>query len=749
MDKARWLQISELFNTATDISDESLRASYLDELCGEDDELRQALDDLLLAYAETGDFLEAPPHLEAQSAMTEQLNIQLLGQQLGAWEIDSLIHYGGMGAVFRAHRADGEYDQIAAIKVVQAGHLDNPDMLEKFTQERSLLARLEHHNIARLLDGGTTDDGLSFLVMEYVRGIPIDQWCENQRLNISEIIDLFLQVCAAVQYAHRFLIVHQDIKPNNILVNTEGLPKLLDFGIARILGEELDGRSGNHLPHGITPGYSSPEQIRGENITIASDVYSLGALLHKLMTTSPHSAQSELMAIIGKAMHPLAEQRYWSVDALINDLQRFIQHWPVKAVGDSLAYRSKKFFQRNWRSLSVSAAIAVITAVGLGTSYWQANIAEQRFDQLHTLTESLLFDVHDSVADLPGSTETRELIAAQALSYLDGLSANSKNEPEVLFSLAQGYLRLGRVLGSPTNANLGDSQGALKHYQHSLRIIDQLLRQAPSNPEYLRTKALALQNISEIEANLNDVNQAVDRLKDATQILAALHSLYPGNRIYHMDYVINLVKLGDITGNRTFVNTGESEQAKNYYQQALNTLSVDSQENNRDWRFERYQALILERLGAIETDQKNVQLAQGYYQKSKAARLKLAEQHPDKIEIQRDAGVAHGKMGDIYVLLSEPDKALSEYLSAMKIYQGLVDIDPSNVSAQLTLAIGMEYVGDGYRLTANPDKAVDFYNQSLNLHHQLAERDPNNQLFLQKRSRAQHKLDNLIHFNND
>jgi len=288
MTPERWQQIREVFDRAVSLPSEK-RAAYVNAICANDSDLLHEVESLLSSddHAGTG-FLNSPVVDLTHPLPNRAAN--RVGSRIGAYNILEEIGRGGMGEVYRASRADGQYEKEVAIKVVRGGY-DTAAVLDRFRHERQILASLDHPNIARLLDGGTTEEGIPYLVMELIEGTPIDQYCNAQHLNVTARLRLFLEVCSAVQYAHQHLVIHRDIKPGNILVTKEGTPKLLDFGIAKI----LDPVSGNEstISGPMTPEYASPEQIRNEPITTATDVYSLGVVLYQLVAgRSPYPTKA-------------------------------------------------------------------------------------------------------------------------------------------------------------------------------------------------------------------------------------------------------------------------------------------------------------------------------------------------------------------------------------------------------------------------------------------------------------------------
>ncbi len=304
MTPERWQQIREVFDRAVSL-EAGDRAAYLDTACGSDSELRHEVQSLLFSDREAGTgFLNTPA---VDLTQPEPAAASRVGRRIGAYTILEEIGHGGMGEVYRADRADGQYEKEVAIKLVRGGY-DTATVLERFRHERQILASLDHPNIARLLDGGTTDEGIPYLVMELIEGTPIDQYCSAQHLTVTERLRLFLQVCSAVQYAHQRLVIHRDIKPGNILVTRDGVPKLLDFGIAKILDPLSSSETTVAGP--MTPEYASPEQIRNEPITTATDVYSLGVVLYKLVTgRSPYPVTPRTPHEFARAICELEPER--------------------------------------------------------------------------------------------------------------------------------------------------------------------------------------------------------------------------------------------------------------------------------------------------------------------------------------------------------------------------------------------------------------------------------------------------------
>jgi tetratricopeptide (TPR) repeat protein len=502
MDPQRWAVLRQILYEALELPVER-RAEFLDQACGADQAQRAELESLLHSAEQPDPFLDHPLANLSGSSQHGVSPGSRIGQRLGHYEIVDSIGRGGMGEVYRARRADGLYDKDVAIKLVRSDWADFA-VLERFSHERRILATLEHDHIARLYDGGTTDDGIPYLVIEFVDGSPIDRYCDCGALTIDERLALFVRVCDAVQYAHQHLVVHRDIKPGNILVTHQGEPKLLDFGIAKVM-TAISGGDETRMAL-MTPHYASPEQLRGDPISTGSDVYSLGVVLYRLIAgrlpfdpaaitphelarficevdpkppSASHTADRaarprnvrDLDNIVLKTLRKDPARRYATVAQLADDLRRYLTGRAVIATPDSLGYRARLFVRRHTLGVALFTAALVLTIAATVTIVSEARIAaensrraERRFADVHELATSLVFELHDAIRDVPGSLAARRLLVERAIRYLDSLAQEAQGNIQLERELGSAFERLGTVQGSAFTDNLGDTQAAQQSY---------------------------------------------------------------------------------------------------------------------------------------------------------------------------------------------------------------------------------------------------------------------------------------------
>jgi serine/threonine-protein kinase len=449
----------DAFEQWLDISPDE-RDAWLEARAAENPSLRRALDRLIAAHANAELVPTQPPDpVFLKDAWKPP-------ERIGSWKLVSPIGTGGMGVVFQAERADGLFAQKAAIKLMRPG-LFSMRSIRQFAREREILAGLQHPNIARLYDGGTSEDGLSYFVMELIEGVPVTQHCAERQLNLKARIRLCMQLCEAVQYAHQQLVVHADIKPGNVLVDPQHGPKLLDFGISRLTSESHEGEA---ACSGMSPRYASPQLAFGAEAAPSDDIYALGVLLADLCEGL--TIDKELAAVLSRAQAALPTQRYPTVAAFHDDLKRWLERYPVAAVAPA-RWRHVWYFMRR-HAIAVGAGVATVTMLALAAviSLGLYQRAEARFAETHQLSRFLLDDVVEGIEPLPGSGEIRQRIAETARISLARLSEVPGASEDLKADLAKAYSRVGRIL---TASELRDVHGSGKAGADALKKAEALL----------------------------------------------------------------------------------------------------------------------------------------------------------------------------------------------------------------------------------------------------------------------------------
>jgi len=725
MNPERWQQIRDVLDHAIGLPD-SERSAFLDAACYADLELRKEVESLLRSHQQAGSVFLKKPAIELKVPIFDPGEGSRLGRRVGVYRLVEQVGHGGMGEVYRAERADGLYDKQVAIKFVRVG-LDSRSLQERFLQERQVLASLDHPNIARLLDGGTTEDGVPYLVMELVEGVPIDQYCEERDIKVDERLRLFLQVCAAVQYAHQRLVVHRDIKPSNILVSEDGVPKLLDFGIAKIV--DPSGGPETTLLRPMTPEYASPEQFRGDPITTATDVYSLGVVLYRLLTgASPYSLDprssiefarevceeeprkpssshfsrpradsaenreglssgelpgktlkrqihrrlcGDLDNIVLRAMRKQPERRYSSVEALADDLRRHLQGLPVSARGDSWSYRAGKFVTRHKVGVAASALVVMAVAGGAAATVREARIAsanerraERRFNDVRKLANSFLFEFHDAIEHLQGATPARELVVKRALEYLDSLSREAGQDASLRLELATAYEKVGNVQGAPYRDNLGDFSGALKSFQKAATLLEDLVKADPQDQDLRSKLAQEYGEIGDILDATGDLKSAMNSYQKGLAILEAIPR--PNSKAK-----IRIETLQTRYG-QGLSETGNLPKAEESFQKSITVTDELIQENPADHEDVRDKAVTCIHLA--ECYKKMRRLPEALAAGRTAYALLQSLVKPDNAQSSRDVDVANGVIAEIL-------QKMGDYRGALTIHQGELTRDRISAKA--------------------------------------------------------------------
>ena len=704
-------RIDELFLEAADLP-RAERAAFLDRVCAGDPAAREEIESLLRADTDGAGIRAA---VESEAAVFLG-GTSLIGTRLGAYRLLQEVGRGGMGSVYRAERDDDQYKKSVAVKVVRRG-MDTDEVLGRFRHERQILAGLEHPNIARLLDGGTTPDGRPYFVMEYILGQPIDVYCRERLLDVSAKLRLFLQVCEAVSYAHQSLIVHRDLKPGNILVTADGVPKLLDFGVAKLLSPGADpGFTATALPSGpLTPEYASPEQVRGLPVTTASDVYALGVVLYELLTgrrAQPMQTRTpeeidrvvcetqlarpgldeDLDNIVLMATRKERERRYRSVDEFSADIGRFLERRPVMARQDSLGYRAKKFVSRHRLPIAAAALVAVSLVAGTTVALLQAReaqaqraTAERRLSNMIELANRSLYDVHAAIEKLPGATEARRQIVTTTLKLLEDLSKDAGHDDRLQFVLSVSYSKVADVLGSPTVPNLGDSAGAVANYDRSIALIDPLLAKEPDRIEYITQWVDAQESRAVVMAAHGERAEAVKALHHALPVAQKLSArcptemkcVNPEGTIYSA-----MVESYETSDSLASLTAGRNQTA--LYERTLKAMP-DNPEVQREL------ATAYSQEAKLWNARGELAQAADRYQHAVTLREQIVARNPTDVLLRRSLMITYGNLGGnlgspFYHNLGDTAGARTYYGKALAIARELASADAKNQLAQYDLA---------------------------------------------------------------
>ena len=723
MTDALWTRLADIVPDALE-RPPAERGAFLDAACttdGAPDAALRAEAAALVAAATDGEATETlrSPFQGLAAEVAQALPPAARPERIGPWRITGVLGEGGHGTVYRAVRADGAFDREVALKLIRGG----AGAARRLDAERRVLARLEHPGIARLYDGGTVagglGDGAPYLVMERVDGVPLTD--AARALDLDARLDLMLAVCDAVAYAHRHLVVHRDLKPSNVLVDAGSAPRLLDFGIAHLLDGDDVTRTGEAA---LTPAYAAPEQLLRRPVTTATDVYALGVLLYEviagqrpydLSTLTAGEAErvvclqpppplasvadlgrlGDLDVVVMTALAKDPEGRYASAAALADDLRRVRDGLPPSARPATPSHRARLFVRRHRVPVLAAAAVALALVGGLGTALWQAHAAsverdraEARFGIARDAARALLFEVHDAVSTLSGSTQAREVVLAQSVRYLDRLSASAADDVPLRVDLADAYTRVGSVQGLRTGSNLGRTPDAEHSFRRGLSVLppatplaagDTLAQRAE------RVRARLLQSLGVVLAHDDRLDSALVLLRSAETVYARVGDVAPDDLDARLGHAAALIDLGDHLGHPHFPNVGRPEDAGAHYARAerlLSTVSESSAEAARKL------SVVLERQGTLLYDAEDFDAALAQYERSRRIRQRLAAAPGADYDTRRDGGIAHEVIGRTLRRQGKTQEALDAYGRALAVYRTLAQEDPANVGAQQTLAVG-------------------------------------------------------------
>lgn len=742
MNLERWQRIEELYHLALE-REGAERAAYLEAACAEDAELLREAKTLLAAHEQAGDFIEEPVASVAACLLTGERSSARIGQQIGPYQILALLGMGGMGEVYLASRADDQYQKQVAIKIVKRD-MDSEIILRRFRRERQILASLNHPHIAGLLDGGLTADGLPYFVVEYVQGKPLDEYCDAGKLTTTARLELFRDVCSAVHYAHQNLVIHRDIKPSNILVTNEGVVKLLDFGIAKLLNPEIFSERSELTATAMwlmTPEYASPEQVTNAAITTSSDVYSLGVLLYELLSgyrpyrlksRTPHEIvrvicdeepdkpstvinrpgvltvegeretiktpkfvsetregeleklrrrlAGDLDCIVLKALRKEPERRYASVEQFSEDIRRHLEGLPVMARKGTSFYRAGKFIRRH--RVGVMAATLVILAllIDMVATAWQARVARAE----RARAEQRFNDV-------------RRLANSFMFEFHDAI----KDLPGA----------------TPARELL---------VQRAVEYLDSLAREAKGDSSLQLELATAYQKIGDVQgnnnyANLGDTIGAVESYRKALAMHEALVLAEPTSATARRALSVSHIKVGDM-----LMQTGSVAAALESYRQALRAAAELAAVDATDVLTRHNLALSHHKVGNALTMIGDTSEALQSHYRALALREKLSIDDPANLRARRDVSVSLERISRVLRITGDLAGALEKARQAQAISEELSAADPTNGEARRDVGVGYQSIGLILMKMGNPGEALVNFRRGLAIDEELLAVDPKN-----------------------
>lgn len=707
MDAIRWQKVKSLLEVAIDTPADQ-REGFLARSYDGDQSLIDEVNELLRFETDGSDPLEDL----AFTSPDPKLNSRV-GTEVGRYRILGELGAGGMGTVFLAERSDGEFEQRVAIKIINSS-VSSAELLRRFRNERQILATLDHPNIAHLIDGGTTGDGQPYLVMEYIEGSSIIEFVAAKNLSIDERLDLFREVCSAVSFAHQKLVIHRDLKPSNVFVTLDGTVKLLDFGIAKLLNSDSSNETRTQA-FAFTPEYASPEQVRGETLSTATDIYSLGVILFELLTgsrpfelankniaemihTLTESAPPTPSAVTGRddagnslrngprlkgdldnivlmALRKEPERRYRSVEQLSEDIRRHFKGLPVFAAQDTWNYRTGKFIQRHRAGVIAAVLILLTLTAGLAATTYQARIAsserakaERRFNDVRQLANSFMFEVNAQIVSSP--IKARELLVARAIEYLDKLSAESSNDIELESELATAYEKIGDVQSELFKPSSGKTSEALLSHQKALGLREALYSADPSIP-----RAIAVSD--------------------------------------------SRAKIGDI-----LVTSGRLAEARENYQKGREIITSQSGSNNADLR--NRQARLLSNLGQTSVRSGTLSDALRQYEESLALYSSLVAEYPDSAKFRRNFGIVSSYRGFVKLETGAAAEGVKDYGRMLEIERGLLAQNAGDNVSRSFVSGALVWYAVALSEDGQMAAAIGNFNEGIKMQERILAADPGN-----------------------
>ncbi len=763
-----WLQLKSLFHAAMDEPSDQ-RQRFLNEACAGDLDLQARVENLISSHEEAGPFLNNPAVIDAgvvPEAVTAEPAVESegrIGLPIGPYEIIREIGQGGMGTVFLAVRADDQYRKLVAIKLVNRG-MNTDAILRRFMMERQILANLEHPNIARLLEGGSTGDGLPYFVMEYVDGQPIDEYCDAQRFTTTQRLHLFREVCSALQYAHQNLVIHRDIKPGNILVTPEGVPKLLDFGIAKLLSPNWAGESREvtlTMQRLMTPAYASPEQLRGLRITTATDVYSLGVVLYELLSGHhPHklhhsNADEVAEAVLSdEPVRPSIAVRHTAKPQSAEGTEADIDNTPefIGKLRDSTVERLR-------RRLSGDLDNIVLKALRKEPSRRYASVQEFAED-IRRHMSGLPVNASPATwsyrlakfAQRNKAVVTAAAVVALTLCLATGITAWEAHVARRERDKAQARFNQVRKLANKVLFEYNDGVEKLdgsiavrqKMVKDASEYLDVLMREAASEPGLQNELAKAYQKLGDIQgapgqANIGDRAGAIKSYGNALALSKSLLTKNPDKAL--------LLDIAGLDGKlyQTLWRMGQQSDAEQHLHESLTVREqlLATEPGNLNYRLAV--ARSYRDFGSLLSSKTNQDSkgATDYYRRSNELCESIITSDAGNLEARAIAGLGYRMWGGEIEATDTP-QALGYYQKALLLTQEREKLDPNNPQIQVVLADCYSNIGRAQMILRNDAGALENFNRALTVFAGRFAKDPTNSLLLMNLAQTYNNLGNVM-----
>ena len=694
---------------------------------------------------------------------------------IAGYDVVREIHRGGQGVVYQAVQRSTK--RAVAIKVLLEGPFASRAARRRFDREIELVANLKHANIVAVFDSGATRDGRQYWVMDYVQGRRLDHYVREERLDARRMMALFAQVCDAINFAHQRGVIHRDLKPSNILVDTDGVPRVLDFGLAKQMtapDDPLVSVTGQVV--GTLP-YLAPEVARGGegDVDVRADVYALGVLFYELLTghfpypvtgqlaavlqhiaetppTRPSTAWSdetgvsstfagrnpiddEVETIALKALAKEPQRRYQTAGELARDLQHYLAGEPVEAKRDSAWYMLRKTLRRR-RGTVVAAAVVLVLLVAWGatTSYFyaeqkhqtrriaeEADRAKRRFDQVRELARAFVFDVHDAIADLPGATPARVLLVKNATQYLDNLSKEAGDDTALIRELATAYAKVGDVQGSVRVSNIGDTAGAMASYKKALALLESIQTTHPDPFVLKGSLAMMHARVGDMHWSMGDMEKSLAEYRTGRELGREMLAMNRNSVDAAHQLVSRAQDIADV-----LLQIGRRDEAVREFEDALKLIEPLAQKPDADAESVILCAINYDRLANIAMDSGHTNDAMDLYRRSLRLRETQAAAHPGSVRHRVFLANSLNQISNLLSRNGRPDEALPYALRARDLRKSLVDADPNDARAKFELAVSHDQIADIYLKNADFDAALVEQRAALALREAISGKDQTN-----------------------